>query len=250
MVERKRDHVTRALVASWTGKALSINADSWPGVVLSGDGWRVVLSRDACRYRLQQRRPGSTKWERVYGPASPLEWGRFQPLFPDLPEKAAGLPADPTEAALALVAAHAVPVPAAQRLRYWSAPDYSGVLAVSGNMRAVRDRTGRLYAVQWVKPGSLVAGGPVRWITQHKGPAWPPLVDQLAGKTVLLDCPTADRAEKRALLAALFDGFPESAADGPWPVVEVQPSQRRARRQSRPAVNISSETRKRDERPK
>lgn len=231
MVERKRDDLSRAVAAAWSGKGHSIMADSWPGVVVAGEGWRVILSRDACRYRLQQRRQGATKWEPVYVPPSPLEWAaRLGGTFPDLPEKAASLPADPKDALPKIAAALAVTVPEARRLRYWAASDYAGVLHTVGNMRSVRDRTGTLYAVQWVKPAVLDAGEPLRWITQHKGPAWPALVELLARKVFDAENPGGTVSEKRARLALLFDGVPERAENGPWPVLKVQARPRPAKR--------------------
>lgn len=228
---RKKDALTRAVVAAWSGKGHSIMADTWPGVVLAGDGWRVILSRDACRYRLQRRRQGATKWEPLHLPPSIAEWAaRLGGSFPDLPEKVSSLPADPSELLPKIGAALGVAVPEARRIRYWAAPDYPGVLATVGNLRSVRDRTGRLYAVQWVRPAVLDGGEPLHWVTQAKGPAWPSLVDLLARKVFDPQNPGGAVEEKRAALARLFDGLPERAEDASWPLLQVQLRPRTAKR--------------------
>lgn len=195
---------------------------------MQGNGWRVIVTRDASQYRLQHRFRGAAKWEPSYGTQSPDHWSRqYRETFSDLPDAVKLLPADPLDAVAALAAKQGVIVPDERRARYWAAPDYSGVLAQIGNLRAVRDRTGRNYAVQWAAPAEYQAGKPLHWVTQHKGPSWPPLVDLMARKTFSRHEPPKDRAEIRADLCALFEGYPENAADGPWPVVKAPPAARR-----------------------
>jgi len=198
-------------------------ADDWPGVVAAGNGWRVIVARDAARYRLQQRGSGKDKrWGPVYGPSAPSKWGAaFGASFSGLSEAVECLPLDPQDAVCALAAAQGVVVPEAQRVTEWLEPYYSGVLASDANMRAVRDRTGTRYAIQWISPGDHEAGKPVRWITQAAAAAWPEVVDLMARKTFAPGDAVQDHDEIRVRLSALFDGLPEFAADGPWPVVKV-----------------------------
>lgn len=246
MANRKRDPIARACAAAWAGNGHSIASDDWPGVVINGNGWRVILGRDASHYRLQRRASGAAKWVPVYGTQTPDFWSRqVAQVFPDLPEAVKLLPADPLDAVPPLAAKQAVIVSDQRRLRYWAAPDYSGVLAQNGNLRSVRDRTGRNYAVQWVAPSDYEAGKPLHWITQHKGPSWPPLVDLMAQKTGNPNEPRKDRAEIRAQLSALFEGCPDIAADGPWPVVKAPPaSRRRNATKADAAANVSSDHKK------
>jgi hypothetical protein len=208
--------VSKALSASWSGRGLSINADDWPGVVVSGAGWRIVLSRDASRYRLQ-RNDSRGKWQPVYGPADPLAWGAaLAGSCPDLAAAVQLLPVNPFDVVKAMVAAQAVPLPQVQRRAYWREPDYSGVLRTDANMRSVRDAVGAVYALQWVKAADLHAGYSARWITQASGPSWPGLVDAMASKAFTPGEVGPDSEAIRARLAALFEGFPELATDGPW----------------------------------
>ena len=228
-----RNPVAQALTASWSGRGLSIGADDWPGVVTSGDGWRVIVTRDASRYRLQRRSSAKGKrWEPFYGvPAAPLEWGAaLAHSCPGLGKAVERLPVDPQDAVAALAASQGVVVPLAQRRSYWLDPDYLGVLATDANMRSVRDRTGSLYSIQWISPADYEAGKPVRWITQCVAASWPVLVERVLIKTVSPGDAPQDRATIRLRLVALFDGVPELAADGPWPVVKVGlPPERRKR---------------------
>jgi len=202
-------------------------ADDWPGVVACGDGWRVVVTRDASRYRLQRLSPHKGKrWEPVYGvPAAPLEWGAvLARSCPGLGPAVERLPVDPQDAVAALAAAQGVVVPVVQRRSYWLDPDYSGVLATDANMRAVRDRTGALYAVQWISPADFDAGKPVRWTTQAVSASWPDLVERMLRKTGFFGDGPQDQDAIRLRFVALFDGLPEFAADGPWPVIKGRPS--------------------------
>lgn len=120
---RSRSPLALALTASWSGRGLSINADDWPGVVASGDGWRVIVTRDASRYRLQHLSGAKGKrWEPVYGPAAPLECGAaFSRSFPGLGEAVERLPVEPQDAIAALASAGGVVVPEAQRRSHWLA---------------------------------------------------------------------------------------------------------------------------------
>lgn len=209
--------LAKALSASWAGRGLSVSSDDWPGVVASGAGWRVVLPRDVSGYRLQTKQ-GRSQWLPVYGLPSnlrPLDAAWFC-RFPDLAAALESLPLEPFEAVKAFVAAQNVPLPDVRRRSYWLAPDYSGVLRTDANLRAVRDALGVAYAVQWIKPADYEAGLPVQWITQASGPSFPALVDALLGKTFGVGLGGADRAAIGLRLAALFDGFPENAMEGPW----------------------------------
>lgn len=238
MTHPKRDVIARACAAEWRSKGHSISKDDWPGVVVQGDGWRVIVGRDVGAYRLQTF--SGSKWLPTYCPQSVQFWSEtFRNKFPDLPEALKQLPADPLDAVAALAAKQGVNVPAQRRLRYWSAPDYSGVLAQKTNMRSVRDRTGCIYGLQWVSVADYEAGKPLLWVTQCKGPSWPDLVDRMALKVWSTVEGRRDEDEIREQLASLFEGFPEIAADGPWPVVKAPSAASRRVAQQAPC-NITS----------
>lgn len=230
-----RDPIAQALTASWAGKGLSINADDWPGVVAAAGEWRVIVPRNASEYRLQRRSPHKGgRWQPVYGVcAPPALWAAaVARVAPCLAGAVSALPSDPLDAVSRLASAHGVTVDEVQRRRYWGDPAYSGVLKTDANMRAVRDRTGALYAVQWIAPADYEAARPVRWVTQGVNGSWPVLVDALAQKTGFVGEPRNDRGAVRARLAALFDGLPELAAEGPWPQVKVSAVRPRRPRRS------------------
>ena len=218
--------IAKALTASWSGRGQSIMSDDWPGVVARGDGWRVIVTRDASSFRLQRLSPHKGKrWEPVYGvPASPLEWGAaLSRSCPGLAAAVDRLPADPQDAVAGLASAQGVVVPSVQRRSYWRVPDYAGILATDANIRAVRDRTGTVYALQWISPADFHAGKPVFWITQAASASWPDLVEQMLHKTGVRSDGPQDRDAIRLRFVALFHGLPQSAADGPWPVIKVRP---------------------------
>lgn len=208
--------LSKALAASWSGRGLSVSADDWPGVVASGDGWRIVLPRNASGYRLQ-RKDSRAKWLPVYGlPADLRAWGaRLAASCPDLASVAERLPVDPVDAVKALLVSQGVSLPQVRRRSDWLRADYPGVLRVDANMRSVRDAAGVLYAIQWVAPALLSSGNPLRWVTQAAGPSWSALVTDMARKTGVPGLPP-DRHAMALRFAALFDGCPELASDGPW----------------------------------
>lgn len=222
---RYKKPLARAVCEAWRGRGFSINSDLWPGVVAVGEGWRVILARDASRYRLQRKsRAKPERWEPVYGlPSDPASLARVlaqdQPAFAG---KIADLPADPHDALPAIAQAVGASVSQAQRRSYWSAPDYPGVIATDANVRSVRDRSGTVYAVQWRSGRDYIAGKSGRWITQAAGPSWPELVEQVSAKTYVPGTGSKDGTFDR--MATLFQGCPEVAADGPWPVVKVRPA--------------------------
>lgn len=222
---RYKKPLARAVCEAWRGRSLSINADDWPGVVAAGDGWRVILARDASRYRLQRKsRAKPERWEPVYGLRSdPACWARVlaqdEPAFAG---KVAALPADPHDALPSIAQALGASVAQEQRRSYWSAPDYPGVIVTDANVRSVRDRSGTVYAIQWRSLRDHVAGKPGRWVTQAAGPSWPELVELVAAK--VYDPSTGAKDGLLDRMAALFQGCPEVAADGPWPVVKVRPA--------------------------
>ena len=75
-------------------------ADDWPGRLVVGDGWRIVLARDMSRYVVQTRGTGKDKrWSTLYGPTS---------VHPGLAEVRQSLPVDPQDAAATLAAAQGV----------------------------------------------------------------------------------------------------------------------------------------------
>ena len=212
---------TKAISAAWRAQGHSINSDDWPGVVVSGDGWRVVLARKASSYVLQAFQSSHDRWGPLLAPASPAEWGDlFASRYPDLAQALVGLRADPSDAAADLAAVQGISISPMQRVRYWSTSAYSGVISTDANMRSVRDRTGRIYAIQWrsICDDEFQTEGP--WITQVKGPLWSKLVDRLADKTAFPDDPDADLEQIKARFVALFHGCPDLAADGPWPVTD------------------------------
>ncbi len=219
--------LAKSLSASWSGRGLSVTSDDWPGVVASGSGWRIVLPRDASAYRLQSKE-GRSKWMPVYGLPSDLRaWGAAcSRSFPDLAAALDGVPLKPFEAVKAFVAAQHVPLPDVRRRSYWLAPDYAGVLRTDANFRSVRDALGGAYAVQWIKPADFEAGRSVQWITQASGPSFPPLVEALLIKTFGAEGGGSDRSAIRLRFAALFEGFPDNAADGPWNKGQPLPSGR------------------------
>jgi hypothetical protein len=223
--------VAKALAARWRAQPLSLNADNWPGVLSRGPNWRVVLNRTAGRYVVQQRQSASARpWVPLLVPRQRPELVKaLQGAFPGLPEALRGLPRDPAEAAAALAATQGVWVPQVQRRSYWLADDYPGVLSRDQNLRVVRDQTGTVYAVQWQPVRA--EHGPNRgdWITQAKGEAWPPLAEYLNARAFEVKGEVGGDAIA-ARVARLFEGLPEFAADGPWPVVKALPAARPASR--------------------
>lgn len=228
--------IPKAFTASVSGQGHSIMADDWPGVVAAGEGWRVIVPRNASKYRLQRLSPHKGKrWEPVHGiPSSHLEWGAaLARSCPDLAAAVDRLPVDPQDAVAVLVAAQGVVLPQVQRRSYWNSPDYSGVLASDANIRAVRDRTGNVYALQWIRPADFEAGNSVAWQTLRTASCWPELVEGMAHKIVVVGDAPQDRDAIRLRLLSLFDGLPELAADGPWPVSKVRPIFEREQRVKR-----------------
>jgi len=217
--------VAAALAARWAGG--TVTADNWPGELVATDEMRVILSRTGTRYVLQRRSKGkSGKWSPLPVRGGSAQWAELVArTSPDMAQALKALPPCPTWAAVALAAHEGVTVERPKRCREWAAPDFPGVLAVDENMRAVRDRTGTLYGVQWTSAAGHMEGRAPRWITQGKAETWPEIVERIADGCQIIGHPDATCEEKAARLAALFDGCPERAADGPWPVVKVQTPQ-------------------------
>jgi hypothetical protein len=214
-----------AWAAATRGKALSINADHWPGVVASGPSSRLVVSRSGNAYRLQTRRSERDKWSPVICDA--VEPQQFAELLgrtdPALAAELAALPRDPRAVLPPMIAALGGAVRHRQRRAEWAAPDYPGVLSQDANFRVVRDLTGTVYGVQWTSAASYEAGDPPRWVTQATGPRWPELVPLMAHKSYVRGTGRKQREDLTERMAAMFKGLPERAADGPWPVVKVLP---------------------------
>ena len=222
-----RDPIASALCARWRADGASVTRDDWPGLLVSNGEWRVILARNAMEYRLQRLSQG--KWVPVYVPGPWWEWPeRLAHEFPDLAEGVKWLVEDPVFVAAAFAAEGGLEVEPMERLRYWSAPDYFGVLRSHGNLRSVRDRTGTLYGLQWLPAWGLRHGNQ-SWDTQAKGERWPELVEVLVNKLFFIGEDEASEEEKREFLSWFFNGLPELAADGPWPSVRTGSTSARRR---------------------
>lgn len=214
------DLMTRAIAACWQSQRVSSSSDDWAGVVVRFEGWRVIISRNACDYRCQEWVSTHGRWGPARGASSPFAWAEtFSASHPQFAGRLLALPRDARDAAASLAIAQGIDLPSAYRVRYWSAPDYSGVISTDENLRSVVDRAGRVYAIQWRLPDPP-AGEPVSWITQAKGSFWPDLVNFMSGKTHSVD-DLGEPVDLQALtsrLCDLFDGSPFEAQDGPLPV--------------------------------
>lgn len=211
-----------ALTIAW--RQSSISSDAWPGVVLKGEGWRVILNRTASRFVLQRRDSAGRdrRWQPAYVAGGLRDWPAV--LGDGLPglERLAASPDPLVEVLPRLAAEQGVAVAQVQRRREWASPDYPFVLRQDANIRVVRDPTGNLYAVQWVPPSDYQAGVGLHWVTQAVAPERASLLERFGAKVFSLDDVDVQATEQR--LAALFDGLPEVAALGLWSVVKVIPS--------------------------
>jgi hypothetical protein len=217
------DLMTRAIAAFWQSQRVSSSSDDWAGVVLRFEGWRVIISRNACDYRCQEWVSTHGRWGPARGASSPSVWAEiFSASHPQFAGRLLALPRDARDAAASLAFAQGIELPSAYRVRYWSAPDYAGVICTDENLRSVVDRSGRVYAIQWRLPVPP-AGEPVSWITQAKGSFWPDLVNLMSGKTHSVD----DLGEPVGLdalasrLCDLFDDCPLEAQGGPLSAVSA-----------------------------
>jgi hypothetical protein len=218
------DLLSKAIAAHWRAQGFSTTSDQWAGVVSVRDCFRVIISRNACEYRFQEWDASHSRWGPARAHSSLKAWANsFSKSDPDFAAGLLSLPDDATDAAAWLASLQGIEVPSSHRVRYWSAPDYAGVISTVGNLRSVVDRTGHIYAIQYRFLSPRDDG--VRWITQAKGPSWLDLVSVVAPKTYDPDVAYQSRDnDKIALgLSDLFRGCPDLAADGPWPVLNVSP---------------------------
>lgn len=218
------DLLSKAIASHWRAQGISTTSDEWPGVLSVRQNWRVIISRNAVEYRFQEWDAAHSRWGPARGYTSLKAWAdRFAKSDPDFAAGLLSLPADATDAAAWLASLQGIEVPSAYRVRYWSAPDYAGVISTVGNLRSVVDRTGHVYAIQFRFISPRDDG--VRWITQAKGPSWLDLVSVVAPKTYNPDVVSEDRDGDEIVLGLcdLFRGCPDLAADGPWPVLNVSP---------------------------